>query len=75
MRASCGCEAPVHPKALPIPPVFPCPGFLLQDSPAGDASVQALPVQNPDFNLGHIQPTAVLRRVVNLQPLSDAPGL
>ena len=31
--------------------------------------------QHPDFNLGHIQPTAMLGSVVDFQPLRDAPRL
>ena len=37
---------------------------------SGDAAVQALSNHHPDFNLGHIQPTAM--SVVNLQPFERA---
>ncbi len=36
--------------------------------------IQALPPQDREFNLGHIQPTVMLRGVVKLQPSRDPSG-
>jgi hypothetical protein len=36
---------------------------------------QTAPGENTDFDLGHVEPTAMLGRVMELDPLQDAPGL
>jgi hypothetical protein len=41
----------------------------------GQALIQALAPQDREFDLGHVQPTAVLRRGVELQPVQHAPSL
>ena len=61
-RFRCSCHAPVS-------------GFPRQVFLAGYPAVKALPGQHPQFYLRYIQPTPVLRRVVNLQPFGDAPRL
>ena len=57
---------------LLIAPVLPRCGLPPQSSLIRNATVQALAGHHPDFNLGHIQPTAMLGRVVNLQSTSRA---
>jgi hypothetical protein len=39
---------------------------------AGDPPIETLARQDTEFRLGHIQPTAVLGRVVPLEPLDEA---
>jgi hypothetical protein len=41
----------------------------LQRSPIGQPPIQTLPGQHGKLDLGHVQPTAVLGRVVHFQPL------
>ena len=36
-----------------------------------DAFGQTAPLENADLNLGHIEPTAMLRRIMHLQSLLD----
>src|SRR4051812_37486643 len=66
-------ELPLHPHSTLVPIVLPrldLPAKLLGRL---DPPVQALPRQHAQFDLGHVQPTAVLGRVVDLQPLDDVP--
>ena len=49
---------------------LPAEGLLV-----GDALFEAAAGENTEFDLRHIQPTAMLGRVVKLQPLGYAPGL
>ena len=67
------CEAPVHPYRAPVALLLPRPHLPPQDALVRYAPAQALSNHHPDFNLGHIQPTAMLGSVVNLQPFGDAP--
>jgi len=42
---------------------------------AVQAAVQALSVQDAEFRLRHVQPTAMLGRVVELDPVQEVSGL
>lgn len=46
----------------------------VQDVEVVDAAVEALPGQPGEFDLGDVQPGAVLGRVVDLQPLGEGAG-
>src|SRR5690606_34503460 len=47
----------------------------LQRGAVWQAPVQALPRQHTEFEFGHVQPTAMLGRVVNLEALPEPEGL
>ena len=49
---------------------FPAEGGLVGDTPP-----QAGSRQDAELDLGHVEPTAVLGRVVELQPFYNPPGL
>ncbi len=65
-----GGEAPVYTHSFLVPFIRPCPRFPTQGSLVWDAAVQTGPHQGAQFNLCHIQPTAVLGSVVELEALS-----
>ena len=46
--------------------VLPCVDFAGEDFLVGDAAVQTLGSENAEFGFGHVEPTAVLGRVVPL---------
>lgn len=58
-----------------IPLIFPYIDFALQLGKAFDSSVEALSVQYIQLNLSHIQPAAMLRRIVYLQLFSQPVSL
>ena len=62
-----GAKAPVHHLARPVALFGPRADLLAQRLKVGYPSVQALPGQHAELQLGHVQPTAVLRRVHQLQ--------
>ena len=68
-------ETPVHPNFSPAPLHLPSPAILGQDLPVRYPVVQALPGQHSQFYLRHIQPTPVIRGVVDLQPLGYAQSI
>ena len=53
------------------------PGSYLGDEEvlAVDATIQALPLEDTDFDLHHVQPAGVFGRVVELDAAKDAPSL
>ena len=60
-------KAPVNDLARPVALFGPRADLLAQRLKVGYPPVQALPGQHAEFQLGHVQPTAVLRRVHQLQ--------
>ena len=68
-----GGEAPVHPYCVPVALLLPRSHLPPQSALVGNTAVQALPGHHPDFDLRHIQPTAMLGSVMDLQPFGDAP--
>ena len=62
-----GGKAPVHHLARPVALFAPGADLRAQRLKVGYPSVQALPGQHAELQLGHVQPTAVLRRVHQLQ--------
>jgi len=66
-------------------PVDLCPGFVALLFPRGNlcyqflrrrqSAIQTLPAQHAKLHFRHVQPTAVLGRVMQLQPLGDPPCL
>ena len=62
-------EFPFDSSSCGVPLLLPLRDFRLQEFLCADASSGALPVHDPDFDLGHIQPTGMFGRVVELHPL------
>jgi len=54
---------------------FPCSYFGLHGLHIGNAAIKALPFQGTEFNLRHIEPTAMFRSVMNIKALCQPPGL
>ena len=46
--------------------VLPCIDFVSEDLLVGDAAIQTLRREHAEFGFGHVEPTAVLGRVVPL---------
>src|SRR5687768_2291685 len=61
-----GGEPPVDPTTGPVAGRLPRRDLPLQGRPVGQATVQALPGQHGQLDLGHVQPAAVPRGVVQL---------
>src|SRR5680860_29678 len=68
-------ERPGNRRRRRIAPPDPSVQFLGQGGPGGDPAVQALPVQDAEFEFGHVQPTPMLRRVMDLEAAPQAPGV
>ena len=70
-----GGELPVRrdPGRVPVP--LPRRHLGRQRRPVRDAPVQALPAEDRQLDLGHVQPTPVLWCEVPLDPVGQPPGL
>src|SRR4051812_11297181 len=68
-------ELPVGLGVLAIALRLPRGDFLDQGILVGDASGETLAGQYAEFALGHVQPTAMLGRVMPFEPLDQATGL
>jgi resolvase-like protein len=68
-------ELPVNFHLLRVAGMLPGGDFRPHCLDVGDAPVQALSLQYSQFELSHVQPTAVFRRVMNLQFVDQAPCL
>ena len=75
MRASWVVKRHSARTFLPVPLVLPGSGLLAQHFLIRNPTVQALPGQHRQLMFSHIEPTAVLRRVVYLQAFSNSPRL
>jgi hypothetical protein len=58
-----------------VAPVQPSFHFLLQSLPVGDAPVEALGDEDSQLGFGHVQPAAVLGRVMPFETLDQAARL
>ena len=65
-----GFELPIDLGLLAVSLFLPCGGFVRKRLFVGNSSCKALSRQNVQFNLSHIEPTAMLGRVNNLQTLA-----
>src|SRR5215210_7136259 len=72
-RILCG-EAPVYGSFGHVTLGFPHTHFLGKRLLVGDAPIQTLASEHRELYLGHVQPRAVLRGVVDLQPLQQTPS-
>ena len=52
--------------------LLPCGDLADHGFPIRDPAVQALAGQHIDLDFRHVEPTSVLRRVVNLEPPGEA---
>jgi glc operon protein GlcG len=55
--------------------VLPCGDFVGEDLLVGDAAIQTLRRENAAFGFGHVEPAAVLGRVVPFEALDEPAGL
>src|SRR4029450_2060888 len=67
-----GRKLPVNGRPGGIAGSFRGGQFPFQHCCGGDAPVQALPSQDTEFDLSHVEPTAMLGRIVKLQLLANA---
>jgi hypothetical protein len=68
-------ELPVDFDAIPVHPPIPGSRFATQGVKIGDsAATQTLPAEEPDFNLRLIEPTSMLRGVVDREAVPDLGG-
>src|SRR6266699_6867203 len=70
-----GGEPPVDTTASAVAGCLPRCDLPLQGRPVGQPPVQALPSQDGKLDLGHVQPAAVLGRVMQLQLVGQPFGL
>jgi hypothetical protein len=66
---------PVGRGVLAVKGHLPCGDLLGQAFLVGNAAGEALAGQHAEFAFSHVQPTAVLGRVVPFEPLDEAAGL
>src|SRR5215471_20163035 len=66
-----GFELPVGLGVVLVAVVLPCIDFVSEDLLVGDAAIQTLRREHAEFGFGHIEPTAVLGRVVPFEPLDE----
>ena len=64
-------ELPFDGSLLGVARLLPSIDFSAQYLLAGHASIQALTAEDADLDLGHVQPTRVLGRVVELHPAQE----
>ena len=64
-------ELPVNRGVLGIAVFFVDLKFVGERGDIGEAAIQTLAVYEAEFDLGHVQPTARLGRVVELQLLAN----
>ena len=69
--SSVGGELPIDLAVDRIARFLPCINFATKQCRTLDTTIQALTLQNAEFTFGNVQPTAVFRRVVNLQTLGQ----
>ena len=55
--------------------VLPCVDFAGEDFLVGDAAVQTLGRENAELGFGHVEPAAVLGRVMPFEALDEPAGL
>ena len=70
-----GGEPPVHLALVGVDGAGPGGELLVEDVEVGDAPAEALLGQAGQFDLGDVEPGAVLGGVVDLQPACQGVGL
>jgi len=69
-----GFELPVGLGVVLVAVVLPCVDFVGEDLLVGDAAIQTLRREHAEFGFGHVEPTAVLGRVVPFEALDQSSG-
>ena len=67
-------EAPVNPRFVVIACRLPGCHFLTQLGNMRNAAIQTLLGEDSEFTFGHIEPTAMLRRIVKFQLPRESAG-
>src|SRR5574341_904341 len=70
-----GGEAPLDGGLRRVAFIFQRPGFAGQRDLVADAPIPTLPAEDTQFQLSHVEPAAMLGRVVELQPFENAAGV
>src|SRR5262245_33002429 len=70
-----GCKAPVSFDIVSVAVEEPGANLALEAAPVRDTPIETLIGQDSKFGLGHIEPAAVLGRVVPFEALDEAPCL
>ena len=68
-------EAPIYRSLMGVAFGFPRQSFTSQKIPIRDMITQTLSTENTEFNLSHVEPTAMLGSIVKLQPVQYTSGL
>src|SRR5450755_3368176 len=66
-----GCELPVGFGVMGIATSLPCGDLVDEDLLVGYPAVETLRRENGEFGFRHIEPTAVLWRVMPFEPLDE----
>ena len=70
-----GCKAPVSFDIVGVAVKEPGRNLALETAPVRDTPIETLIGQDSKLGLGHVEPAAVLGRVVPFEPLDDAASL
>ena len=70
-----GCELPSRFGVMFVPLFLPCRGLLGEGFAVGDTTVETLAGEDDDLGLGHVEPTAVLGRIVPDEAFDQLPCL
>src|SRR5262245_29974327 len=70
-----GCKAPVGFDIVSVAMEEPGANLALEAAPVRDTPIEALMGQDSKLGLGHVEPAAVLGRVVPFEALDEAPCL
>ena len=68
-----GRETPVYDGGSVVALTFECVDLPSQRHFIADTTLQTLVAEDTDLDLRHVQPTSMLRSVMKLQTLGDAP--
>src|SRR5215218_103123 len=68
-------EAPLDLSGRGVASLLPGTHLRLEALEIWHSSIQALPTEYAQLDLGHVEPRGVLGRVFDLKRLSEAPGL
>src|SRR5437868_3459339 len=70
-----GCELPTRFGVMFVALFLPCRGLLDEGFAVRDTTVETLASEEGDLGLGHVEPTAVLGRIVPDEALDEPPRL
>jgi hypothetical protein len=67
-------KRPLDATSIGVSPPLPSRNLRGESRLLGSTARQALPLQDADLDLGHVQPTRMLGRVVELDPANQGRG-